>query len=192
MNLPAITLRSDPSYPTDVDDSLYSTATLFAPRESARATAGSLTALPSGGRESTLPAQQAPDHGTRWLSKEALGLPADSEQDEAIRVLQVWEGEVEAVDAQTGFFKARLRDRTDRTHPLEEAEIDVEEVHPTDLALLRPGAVFYWHIARITKGGTRQHVSQIKFRRLPPPTLDEFGIRNRFLDAVRSLFKVSR
>jgi hypothetical protein len=82
-----------------------------------------------------------------------------------IRSLQSWEGRV--LDVLKDSFVAIV---TDLTMPgvEEQVELDLEEVTPDDLPLVRPGAVFYWSIGyRDEPSRSRSRVSVIRFRRLP-------------------------
>jgi hypothetical protein len=58
---------------------------------------------------------------------------------------------------------------TQADHPDEEIEIAKDELSPFDLALLEPGAIFYWTIGyrQQLPAGARERVSLIRFRRLP-------------------------
>ena len=64
------------------------------------------------------------------------------------------------------FFTARLVAKATGVH--EEAEFDLRQVSPEDYSLLKPGAVFYWHIGySIRTSGQRTNESVVRFRRLP-------------------------
>ncbi|MEO5376773.1 MAG: hypothetical protein H7832_03160 [Magnetococcus sp. DMHC-6] len=58
----------------------------------------------------------------------------------------------------------------DKTHdkPDMEATLSIEEIPQEDRALLKPGAIFYWHIGyRIPLKGGQERVSIIRFKRVP-------------------------
>ena len=83
----------------------------------------------------------------------------------AVEPIQEWEGVVEWVE--DGEFGARLSDLSDSGEP-EETEFSLSEVSEDDLALVAPGAVFYWTIAReINETKRLRHVTMLRFRRLP-------------------------
>jgi len=86
--------------------------------------------------------------------------------------LQQWEGYVEEKTPDS--FIARLVDLDHRGASEEEAEILLSEVAEDDLALVTPGAVFYWSIGyRDQPTGERERVSLVRFRRLPRLTVDD-------------------
>jgi hypothetical protein len=88
-----------------------------------------------------------------------------SEHD-SFEVLQKWEGVVTSVG--TDSFVARLRDLSFYSEEDEEAEFPIEEISQADIALLAPGAVFYWCVGYWdTVIGQRRRASEIRFRRLP-------------------------
>ena len=86
---------------------------------------------------------------------------------EEFLVLQDWEGAVDSVGPET--FIARLRDRTNRqTYASEVAELPIADVSDDDRELLRPGAIFYMTVGRMTRASGRQdRVGRLVFRRLP-------------------------
>jgi len=88
-----------------------------------------------------------------------------SEHD-SFEVLQKWEGVVTSVG--TDSFVARLKDLSFYSDEDEEAEFPIEEISQADIALLAPGAVFYWCVGYWdTVIGQRRRASEIRFRRLP-------------------------
>ncbi len=86
------------------------------------------------------------------------------EEAERMIALQSWEGVVLDVGETT--FTARLADAT-ADHAEEQVELSTEELSDFDLALLEPGAIFYWTIGYRLLRGSRERVSRIRFRRLP-------------------------
>ena len=98
---------------------------------------------------------------------------------------QIWEGRVEAL--RDGYFSARLFNQTEGSGEAE-AEFDIAEVSPDDRGLVRPGALFTWHLGKDqvlyeTPAGVREgqirKSAVIVFRRLPKWT-------RRDLDAVKA------
>ena len=86
--------------------------------------------------------------------------------------LQKWEGYVTRVEGDT--FGARLIDRIEDRPEEELDEFPLEDVTPDDRELVKPGAVFYWQIGyRVRRGGQRERVSVIWFRRLPAWSREE-------------------
>jgi len=81
-------------------------------------------------------------------------------------VLQQWECVVDGIEGDS--FTADLLDLTDPSKPREIVEIPLIEISEADLALLLPGAVFYWILGyEITRGGQKRRVSEIRARRNP-------------------------
>ena len=79
--------------------------------------------------------------------------------------LESWEGVVEHVDPDGGWFSARL---LSESGPEEIAEFDLVEVSRGDRDLVQQDAIFYWTIGyRETLAGQRSRESVIRFRRLP-------------------------
>jgi len=65
-------------------------------------------------------------------------------------------------------FTARLVDQSNPGTADEEVELSLEEISPDDLALVAPGAIFYWNIGyETTSSGQRKRSSVIRLRRLP-------------------------
>lgn len=90
----------------------------------------------------------------------------------SFRLLQMWEGYVTDIDQTT--FSAIISDKTNSELPDELVTLDIEEISPCDLALLQPGAVFYWSIRYADLPGRgRSKESKIRFRRLPTWTKKE-------------------
>jgi hypothetical protein len=89
-------------------------------------------------------------------------------------VFQDWEGVVETVGAET--FHARLRDQTrNEGYASEIAELPIADVSADDRELLRPGAIFYLTLGRVTRASGRQErVGRLVFRRLPAWTPSTF------------------
>jgi len=82
-------------------------------------------------------------------------------------VLQDWEGAIDSIGSET--FTARLRDRTSNdVYASEIAELPIADVSDDDRELLRPGAIFYMTVGRVTRASGRQdRVGRLVFRRLP-------------------------
>lgn len=81
-------------------------------------------------------------------------------------LLQSFEGVVREVRNST--FTAEIQDMTEPINPNEIVELSIKEISRDDLALLRPGAVFYWSIGyKDTRGEPRRRVSQIRLQRRP-------------------------
>lgn len=84
------------------------------------------------------------------------------------KLLQMWEGRVVSIDDGNHEFTAVVTDKTNPAMPDEKLTMSIEEVPPTDLSLLSPGAVFYWSIGYADHPGRpRARESRIRFRRLP-------------------------
>lgn len=97
-----------------------------------------------------------------------IAIPGTKVSPTKVRVLQRWTGRVEEVRERS--FVARLFDGQDFTAPVEEAEIDKDEIGPSDLLLLVPGAIFYWTLGYIdSSGGQRSRSSDLRFARLSKP-----------------------
>lgn len=93
----------------------------------------------------------------------------ESALEDRFELLQQWEGTIESITGDT--VTASLRDLTDRAQPEEIVDLPLEEFSPNDADLVAPGAVFYWSIGyRVTPTGTKERVSRVRMRRVPPPT----------------------
>jgi hypothetical protein len=77
-------------------------------------------------------------------------------------LLHKWQGQVLKITDDT--FEAQLFDLSNPSI-VERAEFPKSAVTSEQLALLRPGALFYWFIGYKDIGQTREHVSQIWMRR---------------------------
>ncbi len=107
-----------------------------------------------------------PDQSVSKSPDILLRLPSLKESKWKVTVLQRWVGRVERVEDVS--FLAVLNDVTNSQNPLEEVELDIAEISPSDLSLLVAGAAFYWSIGyQDTPGGQRQRVSVLRFARLP-------------------------
>jgi hypothetical protein len=93
--------------------------------------------------------------------------------------LQEWEGYVVDVGQET--FTARLIDLTaNGEQEEEEADFPIAELSDSDQHMLRRGAIFRWAIGyRRTRGGTKERISRIVFRRLPAWTQRELEENRR-------------
>jgi hypothetical protein len=60
------------------------------------------------------------------------------------QLLQLWEGRITEIDENT--FSARISDKTNPQLPDEIVTLDIEEISPRDLPLVKLGSVFYWSI----------------------------------------------
>lgn len=84
----------------------------------------------------------------------------------SFKMLQQWEGAVTSRGVDS--FWAELVDLTSSTKDREVVELPLDEISADDLAILRPGAVFYWSIGyEINAAGTIKRTSEIRLRRLP-------------------------
>lgn len=102
-----------------------------------------------------------------------------------VQILERWDGVVLEVGDKT--FRARLLDEKDG-RPRAEADVFVGELSPHDRPLLKPGAIFYWHIGYRDPHGDRERVSRIRFRRLPPKTKADLKRAELEADKIRSQF----
>lgn len=109
--------------------------------------------------------------------------PVDQKPSASIDVLQKWEGRV--LENGKDFFRAVVFDLVDMTTE-EEVEFDLAEVTDDDLALVRPGAVFYWSVGyRVEVSRTKSRTSLIRFRRLPVWSRDDLRRRERRVSEYR-------
>ena len=70
-----------------------------------------------------------------------------------------------------------------------EAEFALDEIHSDDLPLVKPGAIFYWTIGYLDKGGQRIRASIIRFRRLPRWRTEELDAAKKDAEYTQKLFK---
>jgi hypothetical protein len=108
--------------------------------------------------------------------------PLAEKQREPLEILQRWDGVVIAVGGET--FRARLFDRSTAT-PEIEADVYISDVATQDRDLLRPNAVFYWHMGYRDPAGDRERVSKIRFQRLPAKTEMDIARARSRADARR-------
>jgi len=88
------------------------------------------------------------------------------------KLLQLWEGRITEITENT--FSARISDKTNPKLPDEIVTLDIEEISPSDLSLVKLGSVFYWSIRYADfPGRGRSKESKIRFRRLPNWTKKE-------------------
>lgn len=129
-----------------------------------------------------------PRQRTRPATDEDEPTTAHASQKVAARGLQIlerWDGIVQEVGEST--FTARLLDQKSG-RPRAETEVFIGEVPPYDRPLLKPGAVFYWHIGYRDPEGDHERVSRIRFRRLPPKTRADLKRAELAADKIRSQF----
>jgi hypothetical protein len=97
---------------------------------------------------------------------EVIPFPSAPHSSPQFRPLQKWEGVV--LEVKDNNFTARLVDQSSPSTADEEVELSLEEISPDDLALVAPGAIFYWSIGyETTSSGQRKRSSVIRLRRLP-------------------------
>ena len=95
-----------------------------------------------------------------------IAFPRTTHPSSHFRPLQKWEGFV--LEVKDNSFTARLVDQSNPGTGDEEVELSLEEISPDDLALVAPGAIFYWSIGyETTSSGQRKRSSVIRLRRLP-------------------------
>jgi hypothetical protein len=101
----------------------------------------------------------------------------------------LWLGSVERVEAES--LIAHLVD-LEHGRPEEVAEFDLAEVAEDDRALVRPGATFFWSITRVrTESGRVEQRSELRFRRLLPPSEQERAAGKEWAAAALKLFRAS-
>lgn len=140
------------------------------------------------------PANEAPSAGTASFhddlprSRVSTHLP-DLELDGApSRVVGVWDGVVTGIGRET--FKARVVPIGIRG-PEQAVEFSIFDVSDSDMDLFELGAIFYWTIAhRTTTFGRVRRVSEVRFRRLPPPPRRESD--ERWVAEAMNLFNGER
>jgi hypothetical protein len=92
----------------------------------------------------------------------------------SFQLLQQWEGQVKEVTHDS--IVAVVSDKTNLDNEDEEVELDLAEIDPDDLYLVRPGSLFYWSVGyEGGRGIPRQRVSRIRFKRLPGITTRDIG-----------------
>lgn len=80
--------------------------------------------------------------------------------------IQIWEGEILAIDEEHATIDARLRSKMG-VLPDHDVKISREWVHEQDDDLVRIGAVFYLTLYKSRRRGSLQNAQEIKFRRTP-------------------------
>ena len=99
------------------------------------------------------------------------------------RALQSWKGTIIRISEE--YFHAELEDLTN-PGTLENAEIEIEAVSPSDRELIEIGSVFYWNIGYVTRTGQVRKESIIRFQRIVSWDEDEF---NNAADSASELFE---
>jgi hypothetical protein len=128
-------------------------------------------------------AQAAPREQVMKSPDVLVRLSAEQWSSQKVIMLQRWIGRVEQLKTHT--FVAVISDATTPHHPLEEVELDLREIPPSDLDLLVPGAAFYWTIGyEDSPGGQRQRVSALRLVRQPRVSDTEM---NRIFDRAERL-----
>ena len=103
------------------------------------------------------------------------------------RLLQLWEGRV--LNVKDSEFEAIVADKTNPGLPKEIVAIDLEEISPDDLTLVKPGSVFYWSIGYVDLPGRgRSRESKIRFRRLRGWTENEFERAKEIGERLEKIF----
>lgn len=100
--------------------------------------------------------------------------------------LQKWEGIVLQISKDS--MVARLIDLSEKESE-GEVEFALDEIHSDDLPLVKPGAIFYWTIGYLDKGGQRIRASIIRFRRLPRWRTEELDAAKKDAEYTQKLFK---
>lgn len=104
------------------------------------------------------------------------------------QLLQLWEGRVTEVSDDT--FYAIISDKTNPELSDELVSMDIDEITPSDLSLLKSGAVFYWSISYADfPGRGRKKESKIRFRRLPLWTQKEINKAVKTGAEIAAFFK---
>jgi hypothetical protein len=113
--------------------------------------------------------------------------PPVHEQEGRFVLKQQWQGVVTSVGDDA--FTVDLKDLTDPDSPEETAELLREDVDPQDLALLEPGAIFYWSIGYEDTRRGRERKSIIRFLRLPGWTATDLEAIEREAHELNVFFK---
>jgi len=114
------------------------------------------------------------------------------------KIISFWEGYVNAVYQDQGYFSATLIDlkqadfnSESEREPDHQAEFDIAEVSEFDRDLIVPGAVFYWSITYITSVSRQINTnSDIRFRRLPLWTKFELDAAHASSESLAKLFGI--
>lgn len=131
--------------------------------------------------------QGATIHSDRRLKAPVVWLPTARATVSTSISFQKWEGTVLSVGEDS--FQTRLIDM-EHASPDEEAEVLLAEVSCQDLPLVKPGAIFYWHIGyHESKVGQRTRESVLRFRRLPVWGKEELGYAKEKAKVLRDLIE---
>lgn len=124
-------------------------------------------ALEPTGPTVEVPSLEEPASNRDKAASSALGAPRLPPQDEILAMpIEVWEGEVRALDHQNNTMQVRLTPKMG-TAVQHTGDIDLEWVSEQDRDLVRPGAVFYWTLYKETRRGTIINSQSLRFRRRP-------------------------
>lgn len=102
---------------------------------------------------------------TAAVSEPGLAAEAFAHYRPFIQATEEWDGLVMTVDADRGTFWARLV-RVDEESPDEEAQFDLNEVHPDERNEITTGAVFTWRIEVTVESGRLVRRSAIRLKEI--------------------------
>ena len=102
-------------------------------------------------------------------------------------IKQKWKGTIVSVAGET--FKAEIKDITNPQNPDELVTISLAEISSGDRELVKPGALFYWHIGyREGERYPRERFSSIRIRRLLNWTESEIQEAKELAEVYADLF----
>ena len=90
------------------------------------------------------------------------------------KMIQQWEGRV--VEFKGSEFTAIIIDKTNPDNEDLFVSVDTEDITPSDMPLIKSGAIFYWSIGFYDYPGRgRSRESRIRFRRLVGPSKEDIA-----------------
>jgi len=129
-----------------------------------------------------------PDGELGEIPKIALASPYQIPLKGKYKLLQLWEGRI--VEVRDYEFDAILTNKTNPDFFDELVTVDIIEVTPDDLPLVKKGFIFYWSIGYLDYPGRgRVRESKIRFRRLKGWTKKEIDYAKRVGKQFAEYFK---
>jgi hypothetical protein len=111
-------------------------------------------------------------------------MPASTSFPRTFIASESWEGYV--IKTFNYYFSARITDLTEE-EPDEDIEILYKDISTDDRKLIKPGAIFDWHVGNENDRGTIRRISIIRFRRLPRWSKSELTKATEIKEKIKDL-----
>ena len=110
--------------------------------------------------------------------------PTSTSISRTFKASESWEGYV--INTFKYFFTARITDINEE-EPDEDIEILYKDISSDEKKLIKPGAVFDWHVGNENDRGTVRRISVIRFRRLPRWTKSDLEKASNIKEKIKAL-----